>query len=144
MAGLLALWFTVASALVGQAAAGVSVATDNPAYAVGDPIQVTIQNGGTDRVSRGGLACDDVWPLALEQQGGDGNWQPVQVPQHGCIGIAAALLLPGRSIARTINLQLDPGTYRLAYPFDDADTGGSQTAYSDPFDVGLTASDLSK
>jgi hypothetical protein len=134
MVGFLAAWVLVAS-VYAQAVDGVSVSTDSTSYAPGDPIQVTIANAGPDRVSRGGLACDDVWPLALEQLADDGTWQPVTVPRHQCIGITAALLGPGQSQVRTLTVSLDPGTYHLAYPFDDADTSARNIAYSDPFDI---------
>ncbi len=120
---------------VAQSMNGVSVATDSPTYNLGDPIQVTISNGSLDRISRGGLACDDLWPLALEQLDGDGNWQPVEVPQHQCIGIAAPLFAPGDTQTQTISLALDPGRYHVLYGFDDIDNGTYLVAISDPFDV---------
>jgi len=131
---LLSAWVFLAT-VVAQAADGVSVSTDSASYASGDPIQLTISNAGPDRVSRGGLACDDAWPLALEQLTDDGTWQPVTVPRHQCIGITAALLSPGQSQSRTITLLLYPGTYRASYPLDDADTATHGVAYSDPFEV---------
>lgn len=118
-----------------QSAAGVSLSTDSPTYNVGDPIQVTIANDGTDRITRGGLACDDLWPLAIEQQGPDGNWQPVGVPTHQCIGIAGVVMSPGQSQSRTVSPALDPGTYHLVYSFSIVGSGAGEGAVSDAFDV---------
>ena len=124
-----------AASLFAQAADGVSVMTDAPAYAVGAPIQVTLINAGSDRISRGGLACDDLWPLALEQLSSDGSWQPVDVARRQCIGVAAELVSPGDSQQRTIDLPLDVGTYHVLYAFDDVDNGTQDVSVSDPFDV---------
>jgi hypothetical protein len=125
-----------AALLFGQAADGISVTTDAPSYASGDPIQVTIQNGGSDRISRGGLDCTDIWPLDLEQRQADDSWLPVIVPQHQCIGIAAALVSPGDTQMKTLsNLALDPGTYHVVYAFDDVDNGTQDASISDPFDI---------
>jgi hypothetical protein len=121
--------------LFSQAADGVSVTTDAASYSSGDPIQVTIQNGGADRISRGGLACDDIWPLALEQRQSDGSWQPLTVPRHQCIGIAAVLVGPGQTQTKIMNLVLDPGTYHVVYAFDDVDNATQDVSSSDPFDV---------
>lgn len=127
----------LAAALVfAQPADGVSVTTDASSYAPGDPIQVSIVNGGPDRITRGGLACTDIWPLALEQRQDDDSWQPVTVPQHQCIGIAAVLVSPGDTQSRTIsNLTLDPGTYHVVYAFDDVDNATQDMSISDPFDI---------
>ncbi len=118
-----------------QAADGVTVTTDVTSYAPGDPIQVTITNGGPDRITRGGLDCDDLWPLALEQQDDTGNWQPVQAPRHGCIGIAGTIVVPGDTQTHTISLPLDPGTYHVSYAFSDVDAGTQNVSVSDPFTV---------
>ena len=134
--GFFYLSVVFAAALFAQPADGVEVATDASAYTSGDPIQVTIANNGPDRISRGGLDCNDIWPLALEMRQDDGSWQPVQVPQHGCIGIAAALISPGDSFSKTISLTLDAGTYHVVYAFDDVDNGTQDMSISDPFDVG--------
>jgi hypothetical protein len=128
------------SSLFAQPADGVTVATDAPTYLPGDSIKVTITNAGPDRISRGGLDCDDLWPLALEQLAADGSWQAVSVPQHRCIGIAAILVSPGETQMRTINLPLDVGTYHVVYAFDDVDNGTQETSISDPFDITPTAS----
>ena len=119
----------------GADAGSVSVTTDNSSYGVGDPIQVTIENNSGDRIARGGLDCDDLWPLALDQLDVDGNWQPVAVPQHNCIGITAALIFPGQTQSRTVSLVLDPGTYHVVYAFTDVDTQSQEVSASDPFDV---------
>src|SRR5579859_231724 len=126
--------------LVGQPANGVSVVTDMAAYTQGDPVQVTIQNAGPDAITRGGIVCDDVWPLALEQLQDDGTWQAVPVPRRAsCIGVAGVLFQPGGSQVHTLSLSLDPGTYRVVYAFDVVGSKGApnagQIAYSDPFDV---------
>ena len=125
----------VVSLLFGQPADGVSVATDASAYAVGDPIQVTILNSGPDRISRGGLDCDALWPLALEQHAADDSWQAVPVASHQCIGIAAILVGPGETQSMTISLSLDPGSYHVVYAFDDVDNGTQDMSISDPFDI---------
>ena len=114
---------------------GVAVTTDSATYAVGDPIQVTIANNSGDRITRGGLDCDDLWPLALEQLDADGNWQLVPAPQHNCIGITATLISPGQTQMRTLSLVLDPGTYHVVYAYTDVDTQSQDVAVSDPFDV---------
>ncbi len=129
------LGLAVATAVAAESADGVAVITDGATYALGDPIQVTIANDGPDRITRGGLACDDLWPLALEQLDPDGNWQPVVVPRHQCIGIAGILVAPGQTQVRTITPALDPGTYRLVYAFMVVGAGTQFTATSDPFDV---------
>jgi hypothetical protein len=126
--------------LFAQPANGVSVSTDMPAYTQGDPIQVTILNAGPDAVTRGGIVCDDVWPLLVEQLQSDGTWQEVPVPRRAnCIAIAGILFQPGQSLMRTVSLSLDPGTYRVAYAFDVVGSGPAPNArlvaYSDPFDV---------
>jgi hypothetical protein len=125
----------LATTLYVQPAQSVTVATDASTYSVGDTIQVTISNNGPDRITRGGLACDDLWPLALEQLAEDGSWQPVAVPRHQCIGIASALIAPGQTQLRTIALVLDPATYHVVYMFSDVDAGMIDIAVSDPFDV---------
>src|SRR5258708_3757268 len=132
-----AVLFTLAAAqpIAAQFADGVTVLTDSATYSVGDPIQVTIANDGPDRITRGGLACDDLWPLALEQQDPDGNWQPLAVPRHQCIGIAGVLIAPGQQQARTITPPIDPGTYHLVSAFMVVGSGAQLTATSDPFDV---------
>lgn len=133
-----------AALLFEQAADGVTVRTDAPSYSPGDPIQITILNGGSDRISRGGLACTDIWPLALEQRQDDDSWQPVTVPQHQCVGIAAVLVSPGDVQRKTIsNLTLDPGSYHVVYAFDDVDNGTQDTSISDPFDITPAAAALS-
>jgi hypothetical protein len=124
----------------GQAVNGVSVTTDLSVYLPGDPIQVTIYNAGPDAITRGGIVCDDVWPLAIEQLQVDGSWQEVPVPRRSnCIAIAGVLFQPGQTITRTVSLNLDPGTYRVTYAFDVVGTGPApnarMVAYSDPFDV---------
>jgi len=126
--------------LVGQPANGVSVVTDMAAYTQGDPVQVTIQNAGPDAITRGGIVCDDVWPLALEQVQDDGTWQAVPVPRRtSCTGVAGVLFQPGGSQVHTLSLSLDPGTYRVVYAFDVVGSGGApnagQIAYSEPFEV---------
>jgi hypothetical protein len=136
----LAAGLAAAALLFAQPADGVSVSTDAPGYAPGDPIQVTILNVGPDRISRGGLACTDIWPLVLEQRLNDGTWDPVSVPQHSCIGIAAALVGPGETQTETISLSLDPGTYHVVYAFDDVDNGTQEMSTSDPFDITSSAS----
>jgi hypothetical protein len=123
------------ASVLAQAADGVSVMTDAPAYPPGAPIQITLTVAGPDRISRGGIACDDVSPLALEQLSSDGSWQPVDVAQHTCIGIAAELLSPGDTQQQTIKLPLDVGTYHVLYAFDDIDNGIQDVSISDPFDV---------
>jgi len=125
----------LAALFFGQPADGVGVSTDAAAYAPGDPIQVTILNAGPDRISRGGLDCDDLWPLALEQRANDGSWQPVPVAPRQCVGIAAALVGPGETQTMTISLTLDPGAYHILYAFDDVDNGTQEMAISDPFDI---------
>jgi hypothetical protein len=135
-----ALIMVLAHLVSGQPADGVSVATDMAAYTQGDPVLVTIQNAGPDPITRGGIVCDDVWPLAVEQLQEDGTWQPVVVPRRAtCIGIAGVLFQPGRTLNLTLSLSLDPGTYRVAYAFDVVGSGpaptAGQIAYSDPFDV---------
>ena len=129
------LGLAVATPVAAESADGVAVTTDSAAYALGDPIQVTIANDGLDRITSGGLACDDLWPLAPEQLDPDGNWQPVAVPRHQCIGIAGILVAPGQTQVRTITPALDPGTYRLVYAFRVVGAGTELTATSDPFDV---------
>jgi hypothetical protein len=128
----------------GQPVEGVSVSTDMSAYAQGDPVLVTIQNTGPDAITRGGIVCDDVWPLAVEQLQDDGSWQGVVVPRRAsCIGITGVLFQPGRTLTQTLSLSLDPGTYRVAYAFDVVGSGpapnAGQIAYSDPFDVNAPA-----
>jgi Bacterial Ig-like domain len=126
---------TAAALVVGQSVDGVSVTTDASSYAPGDQIQVTIDNAGPNRITRGGLDCDDIWPLALEQRQSGGDWQPVPVPSHSCIGIASVLVSPGESQSRTISMTLDPGTYHVVYAFDDVDNGTQEVSVSDDFDV---------
>jgi hypothetical protein len=126
--------------LFAQSADGVSVTTDMAAYTQGDPIQVTIQNAGPDAITRGGIVCDDVWPLAVEQLQPDGTWQAVMVPRRAnCIAIAAILFQPGQSVVRSVSLGFEPGTYRVAYAFDVVGSGPAANsrlvAFSDPFDV---------
>lgn len=123
------------ASMFAQAVDGVSIMTDAPVYAPGAPIQITLSVAGPDRISRGGIACDDVWPLALEQLSSDGSWQPVDVARHACIGIAAELLSPGDTQQQTINLPLEVGTYHVLYAFDDVDNGFQDVSISDPFDV---------
>jgi len=136
----IALFVLMLHVLVGQAADGVSVSTDMATYTHGDPIHVTIHNAGPDAITNGGIVCDDVWPLAVEQLQADGTWQAVPVPQRaGCIGIAGVLFPQGGSQDRTLALGLDPGTYRVVYAFRVVGGGSAanaqQIAYSDPFDV---------
>jgi len=133
--GFFNLGVVFAMLLFAQAADGVEVATESASYASGDPIQVTIVNNGPDRISRGGVDCNDSWPLAVEMLQDYGSWQPVQVPQHACIGIAAALINPGESFSKLISLSLGPGTYHVVYAFDDVDNGTQDMSISDPFDV---------
>ena len=129
-------WLALAPvAALAQVADGVTVTTDATGYAPGDPIQVTITNGGPDRITRGGLDCDEIWPLALEQQDDSGNWQSVEVPRHGCIGVAGTIVAPGETQTRTITLQLDPGTYHVLYAFNDIDAGTQDVSVSDPFTI---------
>ena len=105
---MLVLIAVAATALLfGQSVDGVTVATGASTYAPGDQIQVTIENAGPSRITRGGLDCDDLWPLALEQRQADGTWQPVPAPGHACIGIASVLVSPGESQSRTISMILD-------------------------------------
>jgi hypothetical protein len=136
--GLSALILTALAAIalvVGQSVDGVTVTTDAASYAPGDQIQVTIDNAGPSRITRGGLDCDDLWPLALEQRQSAGDWQPVPVPPHACMGIASVLVSPGESQSRTIAMTLDPGTYHVVYAFDDVDNGTQEVSVSDDFDV---------
>lgn len=119
---------------------GVSVTTDMAVYMQGEPVQVTIQNAGPDAITRGGLVCDDVWPLSVEQLQPDGSWQEVTVPRRStCIGITAMLFGPGQSQPHTVSLDLEPGTYRVAYAFSVVSAAQAPNsplvAYSDPFDV---------
>jgi hypothetical protein len=125
----------VIAQLFGQPVDGVIVTTDTSIYAPGDQIQVGIANAGPDRITRGGLDCDDLWPLALEQRQADSTWQPVPAPRHACIGIASVLVGPGESQSRTISMTLDPGTYHVVYAFDDVDNGTQDVSISDAFDV---------
>jgi hypothetical protein len=121
--------------LFGQSMDGVLVTTDASTYAPGDQIQVSIENAGPDRITRGGLDCDDLWPLALEQRQPDSTWQSLPAPRHACIGIASVLVGPGESQSRTISMPLDPGTYHVVYAFDDVDNGTQDVSVSDAFDV---------
>ena len=133
---MLVLIAVAATALLfGQSVDGVTVATGASTYAPGDQIQVTIENAGPSRITRGGLDCDDLWPLALEQRQADGTWQPVPAPGHACIGIASVLVSPGESQSHTISMILDPGTYHVVYAFDDVDDGTQDVSLSDAFDV---------
>jgi hypothetical protein len=121
--------------LFGQPADGVSVSTDASTYAPGDPIQITIFNAGPDRITRGGLACTDIWPFGIEQRQPDSSWLDVPAPRSDCLAIEAALFGPGESQTRTIDVSLDPGTYHVIYVFDDVDNGIQDVAASDPFDI---------
>ena len=132
---LILILIAVAPLLFGQSVDGVSVTTDASTYAPGDQIQVSIDNAGPDHITRGGLDCDDLWPLALEQRQSDGGWQPIPAPRHTCIGIASVLVSPGESQSRTISMTLDPGTYHVVYAFDDVDNGTQDESVSDAFDV---------
>lgn len=134
MLALLAL--TAALHLLGQPADGVSVSTEAFAYTPGDPIQVTIFNAGPDRITRGGLACTDIWPLGVEQRQSDASWLEVPVAPRQCEGITSVLVNPGDAQTQTIALSLDPGTYHVVYAFDDIDNGVQDVATSDPFDIG--------
>jgi hypothetical protein len=121
-----------------QPADGVSVTTSSSSYAPGAAIDVTVENNGPDRVTRGGIVCDDVWPLSIEQLLDDGTWQPQSVPTRAnCIAIAGVLFGPGQSLNRSVSLMLDPGTYRVGYTFDvvGSPPGQMLTAYSDPFAI---------
>jgi hypothetical protein len=63
----------------------------------GDPVHVTIQNAPPDAITRGGIVCDDAWPLAVEQLQADGTWQGVVVPRRAsCIGVDGMLFQPGQ------------------------------------------------
>jgi len=118
-----------------QAADGVAVTTDATTYLPGDPISVTITNGGSDRITRGGLDCDPLWPLALEQLQSDGSWQALpRPPSSGCIGIAGVLVPPGGTQTHQISLTLDPGTYHVVYSFSVVGDG-QLTSYSEPFTI---------
>jgi len=125
----------VSALLLAQPADGVNVTTDSSSYQQGAPIEVTIVHAGPDRITRGGLACDDVWPLALEELDADGTWQPVPVAPRQCIGIAAVVVSPGQSQTKTLTLPLEVGSYHLVYGFDDIDNGTYEVATSDPFDI---------
>jgi hypothetical protein len=132
---LLLSLFVASTAMFGQAADGVSVTTDAATYMSGTPVQVTIQNGGPDRITRGGLDCADSWPLALEQLQPDGSWQDVPMPRHACIAIASVLVAPGEAQTGTISLVLDAGSYHVVYAFDDVDNGTQDASISEPFSV---------
>jgi len=119
-------------------APAVVVAVDAPSYAPGDAISVTVTNGGNLAVSpNGGLVCQgSVWPLRLQTLDASGAWQDVPVARRPpCVAIAAALLPPGESLSKTLAAGLDPGQYRLVYPYSATD-GSRGSATSDPFTVG--------
>src|SRR5258708_2667796 len=136
---MLALALTFLLIVAGfQTADGVSVTTNSSSYAPGATIDVTVENNGPDRVTRGGIVCDDVWPLSLEQLQDDGSWQPQRVPARAnCIAVAGVLFGPGQSLTRSVSLMLDPGTYRVGYTFDVVGSPPAQMliASSDPFAI---------
>ena len=49
-----------------QPADGVSVTTSSSAYAPGATIDVTVENNGSDRVTRGGIVCELCRPVRRE------------------------------------------------------------------------------
>ncbi len=123
-----------------QTPAVVQVSADQPIYAVGDTVTVTIANPGPATImSRGGLVCDSLWPIRLELLGPDG-WQPVPVPQDLpiCAGVSAAQYPAGSSFNTGFVAGPAEGTYRVVYAFDipGGDIGTLLPAYSDPFTVG--------
>jgi hypothetical protein len=116
---------------------GVSVATDAPSYAPGDPLTATVTNGTADPIAPiGGIVCQgSPWPFALQQQDDAGNWQDIETPRTPpCVGIAVAQLGPGQSQSKSFAASPDPGTYRLVYPYRTPD-GTNSVAFSDPFQV---------
>ena len=131
-----------ASFFVGQVpgdatAAGIVIATDAAMYSPGDTIIITLTNTGLAPVSpQGGLVCaDSTWPLAVQWFDG-ASWQalpPSRTPP--CVGIAAALFLPGASQTRQLSATFDLGTYRVVYDFHAVTDSQPFTAMSDSFDI---------
>jgi hypothetical protein len=120
-------------------ASNVQVTTDRPAYAPGDTVNVTITNLGPSTImARGGRVCDSYWPIRLDQQGDDGSWTAVPIPEDTiCAGVSVAVHASGDSFTKTFTTGPDTGTFRVVFLYDvpGGEYGSLPPAYSDPYSV---------
>jgi hypothetical protein len=113
-------------------AGGVEVTTDRSRYGPGDPLTLTVHNGGADTLAFN--PCT----RTIERES-DGGWSPVSEPQRICT-MEAWILAPGERRAGPTELpaELPPGRYRaaLAFTVEGAHGSGSRVeARSAPFSV---------